>query len=209
MQFAHKALGALRGQTFYRLMGSGRGEGFNPWPDWSVYALLQVWDHEADADAFFAGSDLLAQYRSHTTQIWTVYMRPIMARGEWSGGNPFRSSTELDPDNPYIAAITRATIRWNKLIPFWRYVPTSQKSLAGNSGLLFTKGIGEAPIVQMATFSIWKNLDSLNEFAYRSREHIGAIQRTRDIRWYKEELFSRFQPYRTEGSWDGIEGTLS
>ncbi|HRJ14464.1 MAG TPA: hypothetical protein PLI34_05680, partial [Saprospiraceae bacterium] len=177
----------------------------NPWPDWSVYALLQVWDNEAEAAAFFAGSDLMGQYRRHTTQIWTIYMRPIMARGEWSGSNPFRPSAELDPGNPCIAAITRATIRWNKLMPFWRYVPTSQKSLAGNGGLLFTKGIGEAPIVQMATFSIWKNLESLNEFAYRSREHIGAIQRTRDIRWYREELFSRFQPYRTEGSWDGVE----
>jgi heme-degrading monooxygenase HmoA len=205
MQFAHKALGALRGQTFYRLMGSGRGEGFNPWPDWSAYALLQVWENEKAADDFFSSSEIIGQYRQHTTQIWTVYMRPIMARGEWSGSNPFTPSAELDPDNPYIAAITRATIRWNKLIPFWRYVPTSQKSLAGNSGLLFTKGIGEAPIIQMATFSIWKNLDSLNEFAYRSREHIGAIQRTRDIRWYREELFSRFQPYRTEGTWDGIE----
>ncbi len=202
MQFAHKALNALRGQIFYKLMGSGRGAGFNPFPDWSVYALLQVWDSEADADAFFTNAELIRHYRAHTEQMWTVYMKNILARGAWSGGNPFTPAEDLDPSNRRIAVITRATIKWHKLIPFWRYVPRSQQSLQDNPGLLFTKGIGEAPVVQMATFSIWKDLESLNAFAYQSRPHIGAIQRTRDLKWYKEELFSRFQPYRYEGEWE-------
>ena len=205
MQFAHKALNALRGQTFYKLMGSGRGAGFNPLPDWSVYALLQVWEDEQAAAEFFSSSEIMRQYRARTVQLWTIYMKSIMARGEWSGGNPFLPAHDLAPDNPRIAVITRATIKWNRLISFWRYVPASQKPLKEAKGLLFTKGIGEAPIVQMATFSLWQDLDALNAFAYRSSEHIGAIQRTRSLQWYKEEMFSRFQPYRIEGTWDGIE----
>lgn len=204
MQFAHKALGALRGQTFYKLMGSGRGAGFNPFPDWSVYALLQVWENEQAADDFFSSSGLIRQYRAHTVQLCTLYLKSIMARGAWSGGNPFQAADDLDAANTYVAVITRATIRLNKLIPFWRYVPTSERSLKDNPGLVFTKGIGEVPVLQMATFSLWKDLDSLNAFAYRSREHIGAIQRTRDLQWYKEEMFSRFQPYRVEGEWEGM-----
>ena len=47
MQFAHKGLANTNGLTFYRLLGSGRGKGFNPFPDWSVYCLLQVWESEA------------------------------------------------------------------------------------------------------------------------------------------------------------------
>ncbi len=205
MQFAHKALSELRGQTFYKLMGSGRGAGFNPLPDWSVYALLQVWNEEQDAEACFAHAEILRQYRARASEMWTVYMKNMTARGTWSGANPFQPSLRLDPANTCVAVITRATIKWHKLIPFWHYVPTSQRSLDGNPGLLFTKGIGEAPIVQMATFSLWRNLESLNEYAYRSTQHSGAIRKTRDLQWYSEEMFSRFQPYREEGTWTGVQ----
>ena len=82
-------------------------------------------------------------------------------------------------------------------------MPTSQQPLHDNPGLLFTKGIGEAPIVQMATFSLWKNAEALRAFAYQSAEHRAAIAQTRALDWYAEELFGRFQPYRSVGTWGG------
>ena len=66
-----------------------------------------------------------------------------------------------------------------------------------------TKGIGEVPFTQMATFSLWQDKQSLMDFAYNSKEHQNAIKKTREMDWYKEELFSRFQPYRSVGSWNG------
>ena len=74
-----------------------------------------------------------------------------------------------------------------------------------NPGLLFSKGIGEMPVFRMATFSIWSNLDALNAYVYQQRGHVGAIQQTRKVQWYGEELFSRFQPYRSIGTWGGAE----
>ena len=89
-------------------------------------------------------------------------------------------------------------------ITFWRFVPTSQRPIQkGCPGLIYTKGIGEAPLVQMATFSDWESLDALKNFAYNSPEHKEAIKRTHRIDWYKEEMFARFQPYRSMGSWGG------
>ncbi|MEL7222238.1 MAG: DUF3291 domain-containing protein, partial [Bacteroidota bacterium] len=41
MQFAHQHLAKTQGLSFYKLMGSGKGLGFSPWPDWSIYSLLQ------------------------------------------------------------------------------------------------------------------------------------------------------------------------
>ena len=82
-------------------------------------------------------------------------------------------------------------------------MPTSQIPLRNNAGLLFAKGIGEAPIVQMATFSLWKNAEALRAFAYQSAEHRSAIDQTRALDWYAEELFGRFQPYRSVGTWGG------
>jgi len=202
MQFAHNDLSQVEGLSFYRLMGSGKGKGFNPLPDWSTYSLLQVWETEKAANEFFNDSALLKKYHSHTTELYTLFMKNISAGGTWVGKTPFEKGTDLDPRLP-IAVITRATIKWNWLVRFWKYVPTSQEPLDGNKGLIYTKGIGEVPVVQMATFSLWKNFDAVKEFAYNSKQHKEAIRKTRKNEWYREELFSRFHPYKASGTWQG------
>ena len=202
MQYAHAPLSKTRGLKLYKLMGTGK-EGFNPLPDWSVYGLLQIWENEEAASSFFETSDLMRSYTKKSDERWTIYMKSITAKGEWSGSNPFEKSTSLDEGNPLISVITRATIKPKLLFKFWKYVPTSQRSLVGNKGLIYTKGIGEVPFLQMATFSVWKDKASLMDFAYHSKEHQKAIQKTRSLDWYKEELFSRFQPYKSIGTWNG------
>jgi heme-degrading monooxygenase HmoA len=204
MQFAHKGLVNTEGLSFYRLLGSGKGKGFNPFPDWSVYCLLQVWESEEAAHTFFNSSDLIQQYSERTDELFTLYMKNISAGGTWVGKNPFQKGADLDSALP-IAIITRATIKWNWLLRFWKYVPTSQEALDGNEGLIYTKGIGEVPIVQMATFSLWKNFESVKQFAYNSKQHQEAIRKTRNNDWYREELFARFQPYKSVGTWGGKE----
>ncbi len=199
MQFAHRHLARAKGLQFYKLMGSGKENGFNPFPDWSTYSLLMTWENESLAKDFIKNSTLFGAYRKRTEKVWTIYMKNILARGAWSGKNPFEPHSNLDPAFAKIAVITRATIRLRKLRKFWQYVPTSSVPLADNKGLIYTKGIGEVPVLQMATFSLWKDAQSLKDFAYNSKEHHRAIQKTREINWYKEELFSRFQPYREEG----------
>jgi hypothetical protein len=49
-----------------------------------------------------------------------------------------------------------------------KYVPTSEEGLDGNEGLIYTKGVGEVPIIQMATFSLWKDFESVKQFAYKA-----------------------------------------
>ncbi|MDI1315844.1 DUF3291 domain-containing protein [Flavobacterium sp.] len=202
MQFAKKGLSTVNGLTFYRLMGSGKGRGFNPMPDWSIYCLLQVWESEEAANTFFSSSDLIKRYTDHTEEIFTLYMKNISASGTWVGKNPFEKAADFDSTQP-IAIITRATIKWNWLLRFWKYVPTSEEGLEGNEGLLYTKGVGEVPIIQMATFSLWNNFESVKQFAYKSKQHQEAIRKTRQYEWYSEELFSRFQPYKSTGTWEG------
>lgn len=204
MRFSHAFLQEVKGQTFYKLMGSGRGIGFNPWPDFSTYAMIQVWEDEQHAHRFFEDAKLMERYERHTTNRWTLLMRNITSKGRWSGNSPFAPSTNLDPHNPYIAVITRATIRPSRLWQFWKYVPTSQKPLTNQPGLIYTKGIGELPVLQMATFSLWESEQALKHFAYQRSEHTVAIQKTRQLDWYSEELFSRFQPFASYGNWEDL-----
>jgi len=142
MQFAHAHMRKTQGLEFYKLMGSGRNLGFNPLPDWGVYAILCVWDNEESAQHFFKQADVFKRYQAHSAENWTIFMKVRQAKGLWSGGNPFTSSTDIDESNELIAVITRATIRKHKLIKFWRYVPISQQPIKdGCPGLIYTKGI--------------------------------------------------------------------
>jgi hypothetical protein len=54
----------------------------------------------------------------------------------------------------------------------------------------------------MATFSLWKDFESVKQFAYKANS-IRKPSKTREYEWYSEELFSRFQPYKSSGTWEG------
>ena len=95
MLLAHKDLYKVKGLSFYRLMGSGKDKGFNPFPDWSVYSLIQVWQSEEVANEFFKSSDLFKKYKNHTTEIYTLYMKNIASVGTWIAKNPFEKATNL------------------------------------------------------------------------------------------------------------------
>ncbi|PWJ40836.1 spheroidene monooxygenase [Sediminitomix flava] len=203
MQDAHQYLKKIKGQTSYKLMGSGAGLGFNPLPDWSVYSLLQTWTSEKDAVHFFESSELIELYKIHTIETCTLYMKTILTKGVWNGENPFISSEKVDTQNIPIAVLTRATIKPSLLFHFWSSVPSSQKQLQTYEGLLFSKGVAEIPIFQIATFSLWENEEVMKSFAYSHNGHKSAIKKTRTLKWYKEEMFTRFYPFKVEGTWEG------
>ena len=199
MQFAHAHLKKEKHCSFYKLMGSGKAN-FNPMPDWSVYSLLQVWENPEAATRFFQSSNLFQQYQQKADEITVLHLNPIKAHGQWNGQLPFETH-QKQTNNPMVAAITRASIKKSMLRTFWKYVPESQKPLQDAKGLIYTKGFGEVPITEMATFSIWEKEEDLMNYAYKSREHAKAIQKTRKLDWYKEEMFSRYEILGLYGNW--------
>tara|TARA_R110002072_G_scaffold26558_3_gene87607 strand:+ start:89 stop:790 length:702 start_codon:yes stop_codon:yes gene_type:complete len=202
MQLSHKYLKNSNGLSFYKMMGSGAGNGFNWKADFSTYALLCVWNDEVQANEFIENSTIIAQFKDRAKEQFTVFMLPLISHGKWSGQNPFEPSKEVE--GSIIAAITRATISNKRLIQFWKDVPDTGESLKNyKEDILLAKGIGEWPIKHMATFSIWKNEKAMKDFAYSNHSHQKVIQKTRELKWYKEELFARFRPFKSLGTWDG------
>lgn len=202
MGVAPKSLETIPGLEFGKMLGSGSRNGFSILPNLSVYGLLCVWENEWKARNFFEKHPLFAAFCEKSSDQWTVYMRTVMAHGRWDGAEPFQIQEKFD-ENRLIGVITRATIRVNHLWRFWRFVPSVSRSVKSRDGLLFSVGIGELPIIQQATFSLWENSYLMKAYAYQSRFHKEVVRRTRELGWYKEELFARFHPYTSEGNWRG------
>ncbi len=202
MGLAQMALTNVPGLRFWKLLGSGQGRGFSLQPNWGRYGLLAVWETPIHADTFFASAPLMATYRRHAAEIWTIRLLPVQAHGVWSGVNPFLPLSKQPIIGP-VAVLTRAAIRWPQLLNFWRAVPATSQAIDQADGLLASIGIGEAPFMRQATFSLWRSVADVQKFAYGLNVHRAVIQRTREEKWYREELFARFVPIASEGSWQG------
>ena len=176
--------------TFFKSLGSGKGETFTPRDaDSKRWGLLVVID-STDLDSFDA-SALISSWRKISITEYRAVLQPISSHGMWSKRKPFDSNQISNWQGP-VAAITRARIKWSMNSKFWRAVPPVTVSLKSSPGLLSAIGIGEAPIGLQGTFSRWESGAALRSFAYQGQAHIAAIQATKDLDWYAEELFARF-----------------
>ncbi|MEL6638179.1 MAG: DUF3291 domain-containing protein [Bacteroidota bacterium] len=202
MQRATAPLQQIGGLEFFKLMGSGAGEGFSLRPDFSTYCLFAIWEEEAAARRFFAQSELFQRFCQQSEQQWTLYLVAQRAKGLWAGAQPFRPVPDFRPAGPLIV-LTRATIHWRRLREFWQHVPQSSEAIQRAEGVLFTKGVGELPWVQQATVSVWESAAAMRTFAYRNGVHQRIIKKTKERQWYSEELFAGFALIGEEGEWTG------
>ena len=133
-------------------------------------------------------------------------MAPQRWHGAWAGADPFAGArpTDAPVDGPW-AILTRASIRPRHAPAFLRAAGPVAAQLAGRPGLIAAIGLGEAPFLFQATFSLWASLPDAQAFAYHEPQHAEAIRRTRAEGWYSEELFARFRPIASYGSWDGVD----
>ncbi|GGK68875.1 hypothetical protein GCM10011405_16270 [Rufibacter glacialis] len=200
-----RVLQQVKGLRFFKLLGSGQGRGFSLKPNWYRYGLMATWDSPAAAEDFYQAHPLLEEYRQHTFEQYTLQLQPLQAHGLWNGQNPFTQETHPAPAGVPIAVLTRATIKLTKAIDFWRHVPQASASLDQATGLIASIGLGEAPFLRQATFSLWKDEASMKEYAYRMAAHREVVKNTRSRGWYAEELFARFTPLSSKGTWNGVD----
>ena len=191
MQRAHAGLQQCKGLQFYKMLGTGAGAGFSLRPDFSTYALLTVWDTEQCKVKAFDKAAVLQAFFDRSAEQRIFSLSPIHTHGNWSGQSPFEVQKPLG-DKP-IGVITRATLNPTRLLEFWRHVPQASRAIKQAKGVGFFKGIGEWPFVQQATFSVWESAEAIRTFAYVSQAHASIVKKTRQRKWYKEDMFNRFE----------------
>ena len=192
----------LPGLRFAKLMGTGSGETFTMSDaDPQHWALLTTWVDGEHAGAF-GTSRIARSWGGIAKEQLTVTMHPLVSRGRWSGREPFAVPDTKAGPGP-IAAITRARIKPRLWAKFWSSVPPVSLDLQADPGVVFTLGIGEAPVGLQGTFSIWRDAKAISDFAYRRPAHAEVVRRTHELNWYAEEMFTRFQVLDVTGTYDG------
>ena len=186
---------------FWKLFGSGTGEGFTPIPNTAVYAILATWPNESIARNRLEQTRIFRRYASRASETWHLFLAATSVRGVWSGVQPFAVSAT--PQAGPLAAMTRATIKPRILPKFWGRVPAISDVIGTDPNVAFKIGIGEVPWLHQVTFSIWPNTEAMAAFARADGPHARAIQAVRDGAWFHEELYARFQILGEAGTWEG------
>lgn len=201
-----RALAGTPGLTFAKSLGCGSGRSFavrDATP--TRWALLCCWTGPAAAAAA-ADSPVLRAWDRVAVETWRCDLVPLTSRGRWSGHDPFpRTADPRDhADNP-VVALTRARLRVRTIARFWRAVPPVAADLWGGDGPRpsLALGVGEAPVGVQGTVSVWPSAADLAAFAYGRSPHRAAIEQTRVVGWYAEELFARLAVTASAGTVDG------
>ena len=189
------------GLAFWRLLGTGRGDDTGRGADLSRSAVFAVWDDEDDLDRFLADHAIARRWNS-AEEAWHVRLRCIGGHGRWKGIDPLAGLT-AGSDDGAVAIVTRASVRRRSWKEFDAASGVVDRELRAADGLIDVVGIGEAPIGSLATFSLWESVRAARAFAYSMPDHVEVVRRTRSEGWYSEEMFARFEPYGSAGTWNG------
>jgi hypothetical protein len=195
------------GLAFWRLLGTGSGDNTGRGADLSRSALFAVWDDEHHLDEFLDGHRIARRW-SDADERWHVRLRAAGGHGTWKGFDPLAGLDAGTADGP-MAIITRANVRRRSWKAFGEASKVVDAELHRARGLIEVVGIGETPIGSLATFSLWESRAAARDFAYSMPDHREVIRRTRAEDWYAEEMFARFEPYGSTGTWNGRDPLTS
>ena len=197
--------------SFYKLLGCGKNGTFDKVPDLQQWAILIIKDKKNQNDYHLSfdykslyGSFIGNWWKFFGASKWTLVLDPIEGHGTWDGKEVFGILPRNSDYDGLIAVLTRATIRPSRLQQFWKHVAGVARHMSSSEGFITSLGIGEVPWIRQATFSIWRNKESLKNFAYKMHEHTEVIRKTRQEKWYSEDMFVRFRIIASYGSLNGV-----
>ena len=185
----NKSLINFNGLKFIKLLGTGSKDGFSVIPDFSSYVMITSWENDDFRKKFIDKNELFQEIIHKSSKRIEIKIDPYNYIGSWNGINPFKNRSSYKKGK--IIVLTRARVKLNKLINFFISTSSAAKSINSKKGAEYYKGVGELPIIEQATISIWKSEQSMKDYAYSDKSHLKIINKARKNKWYSEELFVR------------------
>lgn len=195
-----RALCRTPGLAWAKVLGSGYEGGFGLRPSVSRQGLFLLFDDASTANAFVQESSIMQAYRERCRECCVLQLKAWSSRGTWAGAS-LQVAAQAPSQGP-VAALTRASIAWPRTLPFWRMAPAAQQALTQAPGCRLAAGLGEAPLLRQATFSVWDSVQAMHAYA-RSGAHLLAAQAAHRGGYFSESMFVRFVPLSIQGTWLG------
>ena len=186
--------------SFYKLMGCGKNGTFDKTPDLQQWAILTLGNEQSVVDKTqkeilntLYGGFIAGWLGLFGVKTITYLLDPIEGHGLWDNKKVFGELPMKSDYEGKIVILTRATIRLSKLKSFWKNVDSIASQMSTAKGFIISYGIGEIPWVKQATVSIWESKEDMKNFAYKMHNHAEVIKKTRQEKWYSEDMFVRFK----------------
>ena len=186
--------------SFYKLMGCGKNGTFDKTPDLQQWAILTLGNEQSVVDKTqkeilntLYGGFIAGWLGLFGVKTITYLLDPIEGHGLWDNKKVFGELPMKSDYEGKIVILTRATIRLSKLKSFWKNVDSIASQMSTAKGFIISYGIGEIPWVKQATVSIWESKEDMKNFAYKMHSHAEVIKKTRQEKWYSEDMFVRFK----------------
>jgi hypothetical protein len=175
------------------------GGGLLPAPRPGRVGMIAAWDGDEALDEFNRSHRLAATFAGG----WEVRMQPLRVSGHWPEMPDLPSQPlPIDDEEPVIA-LTLGRLRLARSLPFLRSAAAAEGEAVDDPALLASTGLARPPRL-VSTFSIWRSMAAMREYAYgKGGSHQAAVRNDRARPFHHASAFVRFRPYASRGSWDG------
>jgi hypothetical protein len=170
-----------------------------PAPHPGRVGMIAAWDGDEALDDFNRSHPLAATFADG----WEVRMQPLRVSGHWPEMPGLPSQPLPVDDEEPVIALTLGRLRLGRSLPFLRSAATAEGEAVEDPALLASTGLARPPRL-VSTFSIWRSMAAMREYAYgKDGSHQAAVRNDRARPFHHASAFVRFRPYASRGSWDG------
>lgn len=175
------------------------GGGLLPSPSLGRVGMIAAWDDDEALDAFDRSHPLAATFAAG----WEVRMQPLRVSGEWPEMPDLPAQPLPVDDQEPVVALTLGRLRLHRALPFLRSAAAAEKDAVADGAMIASTGLARPPHL-VSTFSIWRSMAAMREYAYgKDGAHQAAVRNDRAHPFHHASAFIRFRPYASRGSWDG------
>jgi hypothetical protein len=193
----------VAGMTYAEVVFAAQLGKWLPVPKPGRLGLIAAWDNDAALDRFLDDHP----FAEHLAGGWHTRLEPLHRFGSWAGMDALLMSDSPAADDEPVAALTLGRLKISRTRAFLKSARPTERDAVHNPAVAAVTGFGRlTPPRLVSTFTIWRNLAAMREYAFgKDGSHQAAVKVDRAKPFHRESAFLRFRPYASQGAWDGTD----